>query len=180
MDSYLGGPNHERLDHALHIVCAAFDETCYLVGSATKTREFRDVDVRMILDDKKWAGIFGPYHAPPLRSLVAAAVSAYLEQQTGLPVDFQVQMRSRVKDDDWNKIRVPLGRHGSLRSAGGEDLRPPWMIGAHEKKTTDPKEIGVSIAAKPHDGPLPGGLLLPVEGFGMPEDWKPTGFKVGT
>ena len=37
----------------------AFGSICYLVGSATKRPDFRDVDVRMILDDEEFHALFG-------------------------------------------------------------------------------------------------------------------------
>ena len=114
------------------IVNAAFDDDCYLVGSAVASRDFRDVDVRMIMDDHKYELFFGPI-APAhsaLLSLIIASVSGYLSQLTGLRIDFQIQKRSRISKEEWDKPRVSLGRayRVTLRSSDGTDLRPPWMV----------------------------------------------------
>ena len=112
--SRLGGPEHRSLEHALRIVHDAFgrDNMPYLVGSATERADYRDVDVRIILDDVDFNAIFGggtPGSRIPLWSLLTVAISEYLAKRTGLPVDFQIQRRSEVKTADWDKPRHPLG-----------------------------------------------------------------------
>ena len=109
--SGLGGPEHKSLEHALIIVRQAFKTECFLVGSALESDEYRDVDVRVILDDEQFNEIFGgsvPYGVNPLWSLVTTAISEYLCKRTGLPVDFQIQRRSDVKESDWEKPRDPM------------------------------------------------------------------------
>ena len=95
---------------ALMIVEQAFNETCYMVGSATEERDYRDVDVRVIMNDEKFDVLFGDTggHTQAFWTLVCISISAWLKQCTGLPIDFQVQRRSRVKESDWNKLRDPL------------------------------------------------------------------------
>ena len=109
---YIGGPEGLALDHAVHIIEMAYNSTCYLVGSALERPDFRDVDVRLILDDKDFEGYFGKNWGPrlnPLWSLTCLSLSEYLSTRTGLRVDFQIQKRSKVKESDWNKNREPLG-----------------------------------------------------------------------
>lgn len=58
----------------------------YLVGSVFTSPDFRDVDVRAMLSDVEYAAL--PNRT---RRLLHLTVSVYLQQVTGLPVDFQIQ-----------------------------------------------------------------------------------------
>ncbi len=91
------------------IVADAFDgETAYHVGSSVRSKKFRDVDVRILLDDDKFKEMFGSNpHAGQTNKKLSAycmAFSALGEKMTGLNIDFQIQQRS-----DANK-RFPTGR----------------------------------------------------------------------
>jgi hypothetical protein len=57
----------------------------YLVGSAIHRVDYRDVDLRMILDDDKVEAI------PLNLRYFNMSVSLWGQQVTGLPIDFQVQ-----------------------------------------------------------------------------------------
>lgn len=98
--TYVGSPALFKLNHAALIVARAFDSTPYLVGSALERREFRDVDVRVMLDDDEFDRLFPgastPAHSHPLWSLLCASISDWLSAATGLPVDFQVQRRDEA------------------------------------------------------------------------------------
>ena len=116
-----------RLDHAMMIVCAALGEQAYQVGSSTTGTEYRDVDIRVIMDDDKFNGLFGNWRAQrwmPFWSLFCTSVSYYLRQQTDMPVDFQVQRRGDVKDDDWKESRTVVGHFPRITNA---DVQPAWM-----------------------------------------------------
>ena len=121
--NFLGAPATRRLEQACIIVNAAFNETCYLVGSALDRRDYQDVDVRMIFDDDKFDTLFGKNgfssHAP-FWALLHVSVSTYLSQLTGLNVDFQIQKRSNLRRLDEAKKRCPLGI-----LFGNEEL-PEW------------------------------------------------------
>ena len=125
----LGSPESLYLEHACYFISEALGETTYLVGSATEKRDFRDVDVRVIFSDEKFAALFGPDAAPgcrlsPFWSLLCASISTYLSKVTDLPVDFQIQQRSSISEADWSRYRDPLGRYPSY--AGRE--RPAWHV----------------------------------------------------
>ena len=82
---------------------------------------YRDVDVRLMLDDDEFA------QACPTRArweLLCLAVSAYLRERTGLPVDFQVQLTSIANEKYGGKARNPLGMGRIF--AGGGDATPEW------------------------------------------------------
>lgn len=52
--------------------------------------DHRDIDVRLILDDDRYAQLA---EAVPV-ALLNLALTFYLRQATGLPVDFQIQQQS--------------------------------------------------------------------------------------
>jgi hypothetical protein len=110
--SFLGAPEIFSLGLACHLVGRALGETCYLVGSVNERPDFRDVDVRVIMDDAKYAALFGAGGNGEVHvfwSLFCTATSEYLAKRTGLRIDFQVQKRSAVAEADWDKVRLPLG-----------------------------------------------------------------------
>lgn len=91
----------------------AFGATPYLVGSATQSKTWRDVDVRVMLPDDEFERIFGPYRRPlhtnARWSLVCSAVAFHGREVTGLPIDFQVQTLTEGNEDPNAGRRVPLG-----------------------------------------------------------------------
>lgn len=93
---YLGPAESLKLDIACGMLQSAFDETCYLVGSATETKNYRDVDVRMIMDDERYDRLFGTSGIAPYWEVLCVSISAWLSDVSGLPVDFQIQKRSRA------------------------------------------------------------------------------------
>lgn len=116
-----------HLDHACELITRAFGGECpYLVGTAGigGAERYRDVDVRLMLDDEEFAS------ACPTRErweLLCLSVGAYLRDRTGLPVDFQIQSAS-VANDRFSGPRNPLGMRGEARRvfAGGGDGTPEW------------------------------------------------------
>jgi len=99
---------------------ADFSGGIYLVGSAARGKDWRDVDVVVILDDEVFVRWFGDWsgaghtHDPKWAALMAA-FCAWGTAETGLPIDFKVQ-----KQTEANRM------HGSgTRSALGLRLTPP-------------------------------------------------------
>ncbi len=107
-----------RLDHACRIIDAAFGEPPYLVGSANDRNDFRDVDVRLILADAEFDAMFGGREQ--FWGLFCLAVTYYLAEVSGLPVDFQVQRRTEANEKH-KGMRNPLGLLHKVRFAGGGD-----------------------------------------------------------
>lgn len=68
----------------------AGNEVLYLVGSALTDPAWRDVDVRLILDDAEYGALDDAVSIRRLNFLV----SMWAESVTRLPVDFQVQSSS--------------------------------------------------------------------------------------
>jgi hypothetical protein len=113
-----------ELDRACVAIKRAFGQHPYLVGTAGfgERTAYRDVDVRLMLDDGKFAAVC------PNRErweLLCLAISAYLSGRTGLPVDFQIQVASIANEKHGDKPRNPLGMGGRV-FAGGGDATPDW------------------------------------------------------
>ena len=117
-----------HLDQACQLISNAFGGECpYLVGTAGLggAGSYRDVDVRLMLDDDEFAA------ACPTRErweLLCLSISAYLRDRTGLPIDFQVQLASVANERHGTGPRNPLGMTGNAARifAGGGDATPEW------------------------------------------------------
>ena len=80
----------------------AFGATAYLVGSAFHGKSWRDVDVRLLMADDAFHALFPGYRTANQGdskwSLMCAAISVLAKQQTGLPIDFQIQSASEANE----------------------------------------------------------------------------------
>ena len=107
----VGMPAGMRLDAFGQWLYDAFDETAYLCGSATQGKTWRDVDVRIMLDDDRFDALFPGYasaHQNDAKwALLCAAVSELGRVQTGLPIDFQFQ-RASDANSKYRGVREPL------------------------------------------------------------------------
>jgi hypothetical protein len=117
-----------HLDQACQVISRAFGDECpYLVGTAGVggADSYRDVDVRLMLDDDEFAA------ACPTRErweLLCLSITAYLSSRTGLPVDFQIQRTGEANAKHGHQPRSPLGMGGEAARvfAGGGDGTPDW------------------------------------------------------
>lgn len=126
--NFVPAPQMFNLHHACALIHQAFRDEAhagiYLVGSSIERRDFRDVDVRCILDDATFDALFpnapaGPTHWNARWSLLCIAISGWLSQTSGLPVDFQFQ-RMSTANAKFNGERQALGMyvsHGDARLA---------------------------------------------------------------
>ena len=110
---YVPAPHFFQLNHACTLINRAFGGLgCYLVGSSLRTRDYRDVDVRLILADDEYDRLFrdrdGNGWLNALWSLQCVSISLWLSQQTGLPVDFQIQRMTQANE------RHPSGKRNAL------------------------------------------------------------------
>lgn len=118
---YQGVPKSLRVDYkvgtmgvgmpaALHLnefgsqIWSAFGEMPFLVGSALSGKNWRDVDVRLILADDEYTKMFpdlqiGQEHLDGKWVALCMAFSALGKQMTGLPIDFQVQQRTAANTE---------------------------------------------------------------------------------
>lgn len=113
-----------NLDVACRPVSRAFrGGPPYLVGTAGvgSAERYRDVDVRLMLDDEEFAEVC------PTRArweLLCLAIGAYLHDRTGLPIDFQIQRTREANERYGDRPRNPLGMGRGF--AGGGDGTPDW------------------------------------------------------
>ena len=70
-----------------------FGHVPYHVGSSLERKDWRDVDVRLILPDDEFDAMFGRIKNTANTKLAAItlAFSALGKEMTGLPIDFQIQ-----------------------------------------------------------------------------------------
>lgn len=110
--TFLSPPDLHRLDWACRPVARAFGTPPYLVGSALTRPDFRDIDLRLILDDERFAEVFAGQS--DLLLLVNVALSDLIERSAGqrAPIDFQIQSMTEANVPG-HGIRNPMGlRHG--------------------------------------------------------------------
>lgn len=126
---YVGAPACFALEMACQHLSEAFGECCYLVGSALERADWRDIDVRMILDDEAFAELFPAAHVHTgswefdARWLVmTVSISAWLSKESGLPVDFQFQPRAHANERH-KKPRNALGMRMAPRSETEGDAK---------------------------------------------------------
>jgi hypothetical protein len=116
----VGMPAALYLDEFGSQVWSAFGTPPYLVGSALTNKTYRDVDVRLILDDETYESMgFGdPNHQSQNGKWVSLcmAYSALGKQITGLPIDFQIQQQS-LANEQHKGHRSSIG-HVPLRMIG--------------------------------------------------------------
>lgn len=117
---WLPAPHFFALNQACAFVNQALDGYgfgCFLVGSSLKRRDYRDVDVRYVMEDASYDRLFrnppnagsctGSYYNA-LWSLMCLSISRWLSESTGLPVDFQIQRQTQANAEH-PKRRNALG-----------------------------------------------------------------------
>jgi hypothetical protein len=131
--SHIGAPAVFLLEQACQHVNDAFDGFgCYLVGSAMERPDWRDVDVRLIMSDAEFCALFpganvwpegngGTWEHDARWLLLTTAISAWLKQQTGLPVDFQFQPQNHANKTH-DKPRNAVGMR--IQKVGKEEPAP--------------------------------------------------------
>lgn len=110
-----------NLDDACRLIQQAFGSP-YLVGSAgiDGRADYRDVDVRLILEDEEFDNLIGNNRSR--WELLSLAIGDYLRLRTRLPIDFQIQRQSEANARH-DKPRNPLGKKRTF-AAGGDAT--PW------------------------------------------------------
>lgn len=131
---YVGAPEVFSLGQVCEVIAHAFGEhACYLVGSCLQRPDYRDVDVRLILGDRKWQMLFGEGdNGEVLRfwSLINTALSEYIAKRTGLRIDFQIQSMTQANGKmHGKKPRQSVGVFIDM------DHEPAWSL----SEWSDPK-----------------------------------------
>ncbi len=124
--NYLGPAAMLRLDVACAAVFDAFGAPPYLVGSVLERPDYRDVDVRLIIDDARYEQMFPNTTTDPsmrhLALLINSALSDWLAHATGLPIDFQIQSQTQANEYS-RRTRNPLAFHDHAIRQGERDRR---------------------------------------------------------
>lgn len=107
-----------RLDQLGRMIREGFDEYPYLVGSAGERADYRDVDVRLILGDDDFDGLFAK--RSNLWGFLSFVITAWLRAETGLPIDFQIQRQAEANERFGDQSRNPLGTRGSTYAGLGD------------------------------------------------------------
>lgn len=104
--SYLSPPDFHRLDWACGPVQRAYPHCVVLVGSVLTRPDFRDIDVRCVVSDRKFKQLGGRIHEGDGPSsgpgkqilLLNIAVSHLIASSAALPwpIDFQFQPQSEA------------------------------------------------------------------------------------
>ena len=101
--NFLGIPAFYNLNLAACVINEAFESYgTYLVGSSLERRDYRDVDVRVIMADEEYARLFpglsGNAQVSAFWSLLCVSISEWMAARTGLPIDFQIQKQSEANE----------------------------------------------------------------------------------
>ena len=128
VDIGTGHPHGSHLEAFGQQLLEAFGTMPYHVGSSVYGKTWRDVDVRIMLDDDRFDALFPGYATFHRRdawwSLICTALSVLGEQRTGLPVDCQIQRTSEANE------AYPGARNPLFLRRAEDDHRPTMMPGA--------------------------------------------------
>lgn len=114
---YVGAPACFALELACQPVNRAFGGFgCFLVGSALTRPDWRDVDIRYIMQDDEFEAEFPSVNLAAVNwefdakwILLSTGISAYLKHASGLPIDFQFQPQTHANKHHKGKPRNALG-----------------------------------------------------------------------
>lgn len=107
--TYLSPPDFHRLDWACRPIGIAFDTPPYLVGSVLTRPDYRDIDLRLILDDTTFERLGNDQ----VRQLLNIALSDLIANAAGQsrPIDFQIQSMTEANVPEHGR-RHPMGYPG--------------------------------------------------------------------
>lgn len=118
---YIGAPACFALDLECQHIWQAFCRDTggvYVVGSCLQRSDWRDVDVRCIIDDEAFYKLFpgaaeDHWEFDSRWLVMTVSISEFLSKRTGLPIDFQFQPRLHANSRH-HGMRHPTG----IRLAG--------------------------------------------------------------
>lgn len=115
---YLTTTTYFKLDVACIPLWRAFQSHggVYLVGSVLRKPDWRDVDIRVILDDAEFDRLFpvtDKWGENAQWKIICISISHYLSSVTGLPIDFQIQRQTQAneqysRDEDHRRNAIGL------------------------------------------------------------------------
>jgi hypothetical protein len=130
----------DRLEDWCRMVRVLFGRSFgpFLVGSVTERADYRDVDIRVLMHDEDFDAVFrGRLEAV---RFLNRAVSIWGQQETGLPIDFQVQRQTEA-NEEFPRPRKAMGiRDWSQIPTSGVPklIRPPETDDRHRAEQGTP------------------------------------------
>lgn len=128
-----------------------FGHTAYHVGSSLTSKQWRDVDVRLLLPDEEFDRLFGQPESSEVNSKLAAITLAFCalgKAMTGLPIDFQIQKQTTANEKYPNRRSALVEIEPRLTTAA-EPVDEPENSATADEPT---------IATELPDGASPGKL----------------------
>lgn len=124
---YLTTTDYFKLDVACIPLQQAFGAQggVYLVGSVLRKSDWRDVDIRAILDDAEFDRLFPQTDRLGENAqwkIICVSMSHYLSGVTGLPIDFQIQRQTQANEEypkDHQRDAIGLFIHAYDHIGGG-------------------------------------------------------------
>lgn len=130
--TFLVQSDFDRLEDWCRMVRVIFGPVFgpYLVGSVLDKPDYRDVDIRVMVEDRRFDRLFrGRLEAV---RFLNRAFSVWGQQETGLPIDFQVQRQTEANAEfsgrrnamgirDWSQI--PTSGVPPLQSDEAQEVR---------------------------------------------------------
>ncbi len=104
--SFLLLTDFERVEEWCRGIRILFAAPPYLVGSVLLRKDYRDIDLRLILPDKKFDR---EWRNPIKVRLMNRAMSTWGQRETGLPIDFQIQRQSTANERWPDGVRNAMG-----------------------------------------------------------------------
>lgn len=94
----------QDLNRAFSVDGEGWQGGCYVVGSVLERPDWRDVDVRFIMEDKDFDALFpnaggsdhNQWEFDPRWILMSVSISERMSRHTGLPIDFQFQPQTHA------------------------------------------------------------------------------------
>ena len=130
----VGMPAALHLNAWGHELYRAFGHHPYLVGSALYGKQWRDIDVRLMLPDDEFDALFPDHYsvdqADPRWALMCAALAEYGRARTGLPIDFQIQHRG-LANAEFNGPRSALGIYVRPEREPARDM---FVVGSSQRR----------------------------------------------
>lgn len=107
---YVGQPGMHQLDAWGAMLKNVFGVHPMLVGSAVVSKEWRDIDVVVVLDRDEFYGWTGSRASAGWRfNAICTSFSLWGKEMTGLPIDFKLQLADTAAETFKGRPRYVLG-----------------------------------------------------------------------
>lgn len=103
---YLSTVQWFNLNTCVQPICKMFGYQVFLVGSALQRKDWRDVDIRIIVNLDSYGEWFKTEHH---RKCMGMMMSEWLSARTGLPIDLQIQGMDEANKEYGDQPRNALG-----------------------------------------------------------------------